>query len=561
MSVAVVGAATLATTFAAVPAHAVEPIVSDALAFPSVSAFVVDGLHHHLLFGGGSAHNGVLVTDTAGVTVTTATTAGGVDDITLSPDGTTAYAASSAVDKIYKIDLATFVVTPISLPAGDCPVSVAAVSATLVAFGYTCNASFGGVGVLNVTTSAVQISGGSDYYAPTVRALKGTTKFVAANHMLSETVAGEFQASTGAPVLMHDTSSFSYGLPSCEYMSDMAISPDGQSLLVACGNGYDTLLREYAIADFTASGTYPAGTPVTSAAYSPDGNYVGAGMNGDYDDDFAVFKNDTSLLYSLDYGEDYSGNAGPSTPAHGVAFSADGTQFYTLAANDPDEPNTVWLVTLPATSVPTFPPVSPPPTSTTGSSSTSTPTTTAKPVASTITVVSPPRQFVGHAFAVSGTLAFAGLPAAGVTIQVSKTLNGVTTPVGTTTTTATGAFSYSITPTAIGVVTYSAGFVGDLGHYGSSASAETTGARAPAAVTLKVAKVKGKVYAVTVHLASWGVNRHVLISANKKVIGKGVVNSKGILTVHFTRKKATTFVAVFTGDANDFPARATKGLH
>ena len=33
------------------------------------------------------------------------------------------------------------------------------------------------------------------------------------------------------------------------------------------------------------------------------------------------------------------------------------------------------------------------------------------------------------------------------------------------------------------------------------------------------------------------------------------------MTVHFTRKKATAFVAVFTGDANDYPARATKGLH
>ena len=68
-------------------------------------------------------------------------------------------------------------------------------------------------------------------------------------------------------------------------------------------------------------------------------------------------------------------------------------------------------------------------------------------------------------------------------------------------------------------------------------------------------------YAVTAHLTSWGVNRHVVISANKKIIGNGVVNSKGLLTVHFTRKKATTFMAVFTGDNNDYPARATKGLH
>ena len=76
-----------------------------------------------------------------------------------------------------------------------------------------------------------------------------------------------------------------------------------------------------------------------------------------------------------------------------------------------------------------------------------------------------------------------------------------------------------------------------------------------------MAKLKGKVYAVTAHLTSWGVNRHVVISANKKIIGNGVVNSKGLLTVHFTRKKATTFMAVFTGDKNDYPARATKGLH
>jgi hypothetical protein len=551
-------------TFAALPAHAIEPIVSDPLATSAVSAFVVDGAHSHLLFGSGSAQNGVLVTDLSGVTVATVPTAGGVDDISMSPDGLYAYAASSAVNEIYRITLATLAVTAYATPAADCPVSVAAVNGTYVAFAFTCDAQWGGVAVLNTANGTVNPGSSNAFYDPWIRLVHGTTQVVVVDRGDSLSNAGEYQTSTGSPVLSHDTRAFDYGLANCPYLHDMTVSPDGSSMLTACGG--NPVLREYRVSDFTASATYPAGTSVTAAAYSPDGAYIGAGMNGDYDNDLAVFTSDTSLFYALDYGEDYSGDSGPSTAPHGVAFSSDSSQFYTLASNDPDDPGKVWLVTLPATTVPTFPPPPPPPVTTPPvttpvSTPVSSPTRAAAPVASTTTVASPARQFVGQQFALTGTVAFAdGSSAAGVLVVISRTVAGVTTGVGQTTTNAHGGYSFAVTPNALGAIAYHVGFPGDVHHYGSQAASTTSIVRAPAQISLKVAKLKGKVYVVTAHLASWGVNRHVLISANKKIIGNGVVNTKGLLSVHFTRKKATAFMVVFTGDKNDYPARAFATL-
>src|SRR4051812_10618648 len=117
MSVAVAAAATLATTFSAVPAHAVEPIVDGPLDINSVSAFVADNAHGHLLFGSAGTSNGVLVTDLSGNTVTTLVGTASIDDISISSDGQYAFAASKAIDKIYQLDLGTLTLThTFSLP-------------------------------------------------------------------------------------------------------------------------------------------------------------------------------------------------------------------------------------------------------------------------------------------------------------------------------------------------------------------------------------------------------------------------------------------------------------
>ncbi|BEP14571.1 hypothetical protein acdb102_28820 [Acidothermaceae bacterium B102] len=560
LSAAIACGGMLTTTLVAVPAHAVEPIVDGPLAFSSPRALTVDSAHSHLLFASGST-NGVIVTDLDGNVDTTVATAGTISDIAMSPDGLYAYASSAApLTKIYQIKLADLTVVPFSLPAGDCPDSVTVVNATYIAFGYACDGQWGGVGVLKTTDGTVHVTGSE--YNPRVRAVPGTTHFISGSVGEDPAQIGLWTVGTGTPSSVIASAS----VGSCDNLGDIAVNPDGSTFVLACGFPYTH--QEFSTVDFSGVATYTSGTYPTAAAFSPDGNYLAAGMNGIYWDDVAVFNHgDGSKVYSFDNSD---GGSGPTTPPRGLAFSADSTQLYALAYNTNITPNELYLVTLPVSSAPTFPPVDPPPvappvvTPPTGIPTPHPPTGTprAVPVASEISVASPPRRFVGQPFDLAGTLSFVnGASAAGFPISVTQTVNGVTTGVGSTTTTAGGAFVYPITPNAVGSVTYTVGFVGDTSHYASTAVTATMGARAPAQLALTVAKVKGKVYVVTAHLTSWGVNRHVLISANKKIIGNGVVNAKGLLSVHFTRKKPTTFMAVFTGDRNDYPARAFKGLH
>ena len=98
--------------------------------------------------------------------------------------------------------------------------------------------------------------------------------------------------------------------------------------------GYDQKVQ----VDFSAIATYSANPYPSAAAFSPDGNYLAGGMDGVYDDDVAMFHHtDGSTVYSLDYTD--SQTAGPVTPRHGLAFSADSTQLFALADRwpEPDE--------------------------------------------------------------------------------------------------------------------------------------------------------------------------------------------------------------------------------
>jgi hypothetical protein len=540
VTVAATAAVTLTMTFVALPANAVEPIVDGPLALPSVSAFVVDGAHHHLLFGSGTHQNGVLVTDLSGTVVTTLAASGGINDISIAPGGVYAYAASPVLDKIYQINLATLTVSDtFSMPAGDCPVSVAVVSATYVAFGYTCDSQFGGVGVLNTSTRAVNVVAGP-YYNPFVRAVPNSTQFISGSIGEDPAQFGLWNAGTGTPVAVIGLG----GLGTCENLGDIAVSPDGSSFVVACG--YPYFHAEYATADFSPVATYVTNAYPTAAAFSPDGNYLAAGMDGQYKDDVAVFHHtpgDTTKVYSADYADDQT--AEPTTPPHGVAFSADSTQLYALADDTSVSPAEIYLLTLPVSSAPTYPP--PPPV---------VPPVVVPPVVqptfSTLSLAVPSAGVVGHPVTVAGTLRFAnGSFATNDLVTVTSSIGGVVT-VGQATVDASGGFSYTEIPSKVGLTTVTASYAGDARHFPSRSTTSLTVTRAGAKLGIGVAHLRGKVYVVTAHLTSWGANRKVKITANNKVIANAKVNAKGLLVVRFTRKLRTSFVASFVGDANDY---------
>ena len=285
---------------------------------------VVDSSHSHLLMGGGSGQNGVLVTDLGGVSVTTVSIPTGVGDLALSPDGAFVYAAATATAKIYKIDLATLAIAATySLPSANCPTSVAPVSSTLIAFGYTCNQQWGGVGVLDTTTSTTHVTG--TLYDPLVRAIPHSTQFLAGEVGLSPSSFSSWNAGTGTPTAAVTARQ----LGNCSNLGDIAVSPDGASFVIACGAPYQH--AEFATGDFSAVATYPTNPYPTTAAFSPDGSYLATGMNGMYDDDVDLFRHsDASLVWDEDFTN--SNSASPSASPRGSASRPTGRRSTRLPA-------------------------------------------------------------------------------------------------------------------------------------------------------------------------------------------------------------------------------------
>jgi YVTN family beta-propeller protein len=108
---------------------------SAAVALPLTSYYqmAVDSVHDHLFFSqGSSSENSILVTDFSGNTVATIGGQTGVMGITLSPDGSTLYAALAGADEVTAISTATLQqVAVYPLGAGDTPLSVAVQSGKL----------------------------------------------------------------------------------------------------------------------------------------------------------------------------------------------------------------------------------------------------------------------------------------------------------------------------------------------------------------------------------------------------------------------------------------------
>ena len=121
-------AATLGTTATATATAAtVTAATATALPLTSYYQMAVDSAHDHLFFSqGSSSENSILVTDFSGNTVATITGQTGVMGITLSPDGSTLYAALGGADEVTAISTATLQqVAAYPLGTGDTPLSVA----------------------------------------------------------------------------------------------------------------------------------------------------------------------------------------------------------------------------------------------------------------------------------------------------------------------------------------------------------------------------------------------------------------------------------------------------
>ena len=116
----------------------------------------MDSVHHHLFFSQGSdSKNSILVTDFAGKTVATIAGQTGVKGITLSPDGSTLYAALAGAHAVTAISTSTLMETA-AYPVGDgyTPLDVAVQSGRLWVSYSTSTAGTAAIGDFNLPAAA-----------------------------------------------------------------------------------------------------------------------------------------------------------------------------------------------------------------------------------------------------------------------------------------------------------------------------------------------------------------------------------------------------------------------
>ena len=329
---------------ASVPASV--PVQTVRLPTDDVTTSVLDEAHGHLLLGSRRGPDGVLVTDLHGIRVATLLPHTLVDDLALSKDKHEVYAGSSSPNTIYVIDLASLSVSAtFPLPAGDCPDSVTAISSTYVAFGHSCNGPSGGVGVLNLTDGTVNtMAVDQQIYRPNVKAIPGTTEFLAGERDVSAARVLIFDAQSGSPVLLREAIADTSGLPGVN--EEVAVSPDGATFVAPCLAG----ACEWQISDLTHVATYSGHFEVDAVAFSPDGATVALG-GASGGNNVALFRHsDHTLKYA--YNSSDAIRVHPTTVPEGLIFTANKSSLEQITRKYPATPPVMQLTTLPVNSLP-----------------------------------------------------------------------------------------------------------------------------------------------------------------------------------------------------------------
>jgi len=517
-------AATLLVSFVATNANAETAGVKLALV-QSVS-FVADS-QGDLLFASGAARPGVLVTDGTGRTLKQISTPG-IADLALAPDGSAVYAAATGTAQILKIDpVSLTVIATYQLPTAQCPTSVAVVGGYL-AFGYTCDGQWGGVGVLDLaqpTALPKTLSSGA-IYNPLVRAVPGQSVVLAADQGLSPASFKVISIANGVPTVTASTY-----LLSCNNLTDVAISPNGSTFTPACGSPYN--FTTYSLTTFAQVGVIGANPYPNAAAYSADGKYFAGGMNGIYSNDVVEYQLSSAqptLVFALD--ETSATDSSLNGAARGVVFSFDSSTLYEVTQDI--QVGNVVLHALPVSG----PPVA---------------------VATSVTIAPPGNvSNVGAPMTITGKLSFADGSATGSrTLSLSRSQGGVTTTLPAVTTTDSGVYGFTDTPTSTGVAIYTVTYGGDPTHLSSSASQSVQIRLNATSLTISATRSTGMRVTVTAHLGTTYTNRTVTIAADGKTIASGTVSSAGDLTTTVKAKPGTTFVAIYSGDAWYAPASAS----
>jgi YVTN family beta-propeller protein len=449
------GGARAATVSPAATLGTAATATATALPLTSYYQMAVDSVHDHLFFSqGSSSENSILVTDFSGNTVATITGQTGVMGITLSPDGSTLYAALGGADEVTVISTATLQqVAVYPLGAGDTPLSVAVQSGKLWVSYDTGEAGSSTIGDFDLSASnpvlEPQSAMGGWYSAPMLAADPSD-----AGNVLVALEPGQLPAAVASydtsqdPVTVRAKSREleNGGQDNCDNAADLAVVSGGAQFIAACASPYAHY--RYSTADLSEQGVYPSTYYPDAIAIASGTGTVAAGVNN-------VNATDDIYVYAADGGTPLNLFDAPDgeIAARGLGLTPNGSDLFAVTENG----NSYSLNIYPG---PGFQQAS-------------------------LTLAGATTVSIGHAVTLNGTLTVGGgaSPLAGAVVAVTRTGPGGTQSL-TATTNSGGAFTLTDTPPSLGSYTYTASFAGNGTSTPAAATLHVTVSVLPASLTL-----------------------------------------------------------------------------
>ncbi|MFM9692221.1 Ig-like domain repeat protein [Streptomyces europaeiscabiei] len=487
----------------------------------SSADIVVDGVHQRV-FVSDPTNGKIVVTDYYGIVRKQFTNLPGVQGLELSADSGTLYAAVRDADAIVAVDTATETESA-RYPVGDAPVGVA-VAGGKVWFGYGASAA-GNLGSLDLSGEEPVVTLDQDtthlwYNAPILDAAPGSTALVAGEPGGSKLAVYDVASGTAGRTAAVDTGGGNMG--------DLAVTPDGQRVVVASGAPYHH--QVFKTSDLTPDGTYASDTYPNSVAIAPDGT-VAAGIDGIYEPDIYIYEpGATTSVREYDFPNTGGSSGGDELPDSGLAWAPDASRLFAVTYNDEG------VYSLRVLDAPTK-------------------------ALTAITVNAPATATRAKKLTVKGKVTSKAALPAGVKLTVTRTDVESTSgkALAAVTVAADGSYTFSDTPPAGGKVKYTVRYAGDADHTAASASDTVEVSRATPTLSLDKNR---KTYAYgadvkfTAHLGTTYKNRKVEIWADpygsdrpNKLVKSGTVNSKGNLSVTVDLKRDTKLSVKFSGDA------------
>ncbi|WP_327287526.1 hypothetical protein [Streptomyces sp. NBC_01198] len=351
-------AALLGLTFGAAPAtHAAAPapagaaVAADegtALPIAYHCDMAVDGLHKRVFISDYTTGT-VLVADYQGRLVGTIRNLPGVCDLELSADSRTLYAPLALGDAISVIDTGTARQRERDATgAGTAPLHAALSGRTLYfSYGDQWDANIGSIrlGTATPTVRLGLIPPSSFDGAPllaTSPAAPGT--LVAADQNLSPGYISVYDVS-GTTLLPHTTVREPGGSSN---FSDLAIAPDGRTLLTASGAPYHH--PSFSLPDLTEGHTYPSTNYPTAVAVSPRGD-VAAGVDSiEPDPDVYLYRTGADTPYRTVFLPPATGYEAGYLRPRGLAWAPDGSRLFAISGHN--EEQDLRLVVIPSAEAP-----------------------------------------------------------------------------------------------------------------------------------------------------------------------------------------------------------------